>query len=386
MTDKNINNIFILAILFTVVVSKGICQKTSVYFKTNEHTLSTKAILIVDSLSKITNVEKIYIQGHCDSIGSNAFNDILSIKRVNEVRNRFLTNGISNELIVIKALGERASLYENSDEKQRALNRRVDIFIQSQTTHIKVDTVSTESKLSVKFDEVEVFINGIVLNDKKQPLYSEIFLNDKNGQEIQMTTSGKDGKYILKTVLKKNEDYSLIYYNDSSFISSKIINASNQRKPYKNLKTILPKLKEGNKYILENFNFEGDTSQLVVASVSSLEALYKLMKRNRSLVIQIEGHVNYPNYWPNPKWRAHQSIRYVPPGMNAFEFNQWLSDERAKVVYNYLVSKGIKEKRISAIGYGATKMLYPNAKTESEMAKNRRVEINVISYKRKPIE
>ena len=186
--------------------------------------------------------------------------------------------------------------------------------------------------------------------------------------------------------MKKKDDYSLTYYNDSSFISSKTINASNPRKPYKNLKTILPKLKEGNKYVLENLNFEGDTSQLVAASLSSLEALYKLMKKNKSLVIQIEGHVNYPNSWPNPKWHDHKSQRYVPPGMNAYEFNQWLSDERAKMVYNYLIEKGIKAKRMTTIGYGATKMLYPDAYTESEMAENRRVEINVISYKRKPVE
>jgi outer membrane protein OmpA-like peptidoglycan-associated protein len=67
--------------------------------------------------------------------------------------------------------------------------------------------------------------------------------------------------------------------------------------------------------------------------------------------------------------------------MNAYEFNQWLSDERAKMVYNYLISKGIKAKRLSTIGFGATKMVNPDAYTESDMAENRRVEINVISLK-----
>lgn len=388
MNTVFINNQIILTILFVIYTSIGFCQKSSVYFKSNDYSLNNNAIRIIDSLSRISNLEKIYIQGYCDSIGSIAFNDTLSMKRANEVRTRFITNGVIDKLLVIKGLGERVSFDKNVTEKQRALNRRVDIqiVIQSQKTLTKDDTLVTESKLPIKSDEVEVIINGIVLNEQKQPLCSEIFLSDKKGNEIQTTKSGNDGKYILKTILKKNEDYSLTYYNDSSFISSKIINASSQRKPYKNLKTILPKLKEGNKYVIENFNFEGDTSQLVAASIPSLEALYKLMKKNRSLVIQIEGHVNYPNNWPNPRLHKHESIRYVPPSMNSFEFNQWLSDERAKMVYNYLVSKGIKEKRISAIGYGATKMLYPNAKTENEMMKNRRVEINVISYKKRPVE
>jgi outer membrane protein OmpA-like peptidoglycan-associated protein len=56
------------------------------------------------------------------------------------------------------------------------------------------------------------------------------------------------------------------------------------------------------------------------------------------------------------------------------------------MIYTYLINKGIKDKRMSTIGYGATRMLFPDAYTESEMAQNRRVEINVISYKKKPVE
>ncbi len=89
---------------------------------------------------------------------------------------------------------------------------------------------------------------------------------------------------------------------------------------------------------------------------------------------------------PNPKLHKHKSRRYVPPEMNAYEFNQWLSNERAKMIYKYLTNKGIKEKRMTTIGFGATKMLFPDATSESEMAQNRRVEINVISYKKKLIE
>jgi outer membrane protein OmpA-like peptidoglycan-associated protein len=384
MTKRNKNNIFSLTTIFVLLAFVGLCQTTSVYFKTNDYSLDIKSKRIIDSLSKINAIQKIYLQGHCDSIGSNDFNDALSSKRVNAVKTHFLSNGLGDQIIEIKALGKRVSLNKNTDETERALNRRVEIEL---VLKASADTVKTTPTNTLQTDEVEVVINGIVLNEKKQPLIAEVSLNDKNGNEIQTTSSGKDGKYKLKAVLKKKDDYTLTYYNDSSFISSKTINVSNPRKPYKNLKTILPKLKEGNKYILENLNFEGDTSQLVTASLSSLEALYKLMKENRSLVIQIEGHVNYPNHWGNPKHHTStQRSRYSPPGMNNFEFNQWLSDERAKMVYNYLVGKGIKAKRMTTIGYGATKMLYPDAYTESEQAQNRRVEINVISYKRKPVE
>ncbi len=374
MTRKNIAGTFVLSVLFILSAFSGICQKTSVYFKTNDYSLDTKAIRIIDSLSKISNFEKIYLQGHCDSIGNTEFNDELSRKRVNQVKARFLSNGVAAQLMDIKALGERVLLNKSADENGRALNRCVEIEL------------VTKAPAKLAEDEIEITVTGTVLNENKQALIAEISLTDKNGTEISTASSSADGKYKLKAIVKRKDDYGLTYYNDSSFISFKTINVSDPQKPHRNLETILPVLKEGRKYHLENMNFEGDTSQLIAASLPSLVALSKLMKRNSSLNIQIEGHVNYPYSLPNPKQTVKKSNRYVPPGMNAFDFIQWLSDERAKMVYNYLAEKGIKEKRMSTIGYGATKMLFPNPTTAGEEAKNRRVEINVISYKRIGVE
>ena len=383
------NKVCLLAFVFLLsFVSVGFSQKTSVYFKSNDFSLNNTSKKIIDSISQLNTIEKVFLQGYCDSIGNNEFNDLLSAKRVNEVKSYFISKGLSENNIEIHSFGKRVSVNKNTSEKERALNRRVDIEVSLKSKLItnNRDTTISPIQKNIGNDEVEITINGIVVNEKKQPLVAEISLNDKNGNEVKTATSDKDGKYNIKAIVKKKEDYSLVFFNDSSFVSSKVINATNARKPYKNLKTILPILKDGTKYTLENLNFEGDTSQLIAASISSLEALYKLMKKNKSLIIQIEGHVNYPSYMPNPKLHKHKSRRYVPPEMNAYEFNQWLSNERAKMIYKYLTNKGIKEKRMTTIGFGATKMLFPDATSESEMAQNRRVEINVISYKKKLIE
>jgi outer membrane protein OmpA-like peptidoglycan-associated protein len=91
-----------------------------------------------------------------------------------------------------------------------------------------------------------------------------------------------------------------------------------------------------------------------------VEALYKLMKKNKSMVIRIEGHVN---------------------GTGQKVFEQFLSEKRAKTVYDYLTKKGIEKERMSTIGYGADKMLYRTPQFEGQASANRRVEINVISIK-----
>jgi len=54
--------------------------------------------------------------------------------------------------------------------------------------------------------------------------------------------------------------------------------------------------------------------------------------------------------------------------------NLALSENRAKVILNYIVSKGIDEERLLYKGYGGTKPVAPND-SEDNKKKNRRVEI-----------
>ncbi len=344
----------------------------SVYFAFNEAILYPLSTNKIDSFIKNKNILQLSLQGHTDSVGSNKYNDDLSTKRVEEVKKYLLNSGIDQKKIIIKALGKRSALNANQTEQERALNRRVEM--------IMTYSVPPKPKV-VNLNVTEVLISGIVKDSTNKGIKAEVSLNDKNGNEVQVVKTDKNGQYQLKALLNKKDFYTLIFYNDSTFIGSKKISASNQRYPYTNLITVLPKLKGGGKYVLENFNFVGDTSQLLAASLPSLEALYKLMKKNKHLKIQIEGHVNYPHYLPDPKRKSITSQYYYPPDLKYhFEFSQWLSDERAKMVYNYLVSKDIDPDRMSTMGYGASRMLYPDAVSEFEQEKNRRVEINVISY------
>jgi len=376
-------SLFAWTSIFILCSFLGLSQKTSVYFKTNDYSLDNKTKLIIDSLSKINAIEKIYLRGHCDSIGNIDFNDALSNKRVNSVKAYFIFNKLSNKIFEMEALGKRFSINKNTDENERALNRRVEIeiIINTPKTEKKVDITSAEKSTPASSDELETIINGIVINEDMRPLIAEVSLYDKNGQEIKTIKSGIDGKYEIKATLNKNENYSLTYFSDNYFVAFKNINLSNKELPYENLKTILRMLDSGKKYILENMNFVGDTSQIISSSLCSLEALYKLMKKNERLAISIEGHVNFPKYLGNPKTLLATSDRYFPPGMTAAEYNQWLSEERAKMVYGYLIEKGIDAKRMSTIGFGEKRMLFPNSTNEAEKEQNRRVEINVISIK-----
>jgi len=54
-----------------------------------------------------------------------------------------------------------------------------------------------------------------------------------------------------------------------------------------------------------------------------------------------------------------------------------LSKKRAKRIVEYLISCGIEPERLSAVGYGNTKPIYPKPESEEQKEANRRVEVKI---------
>ena len=116
---------------------------------------------------------------------------------------------------------------------------------------------------------------------------------------------------------------------------------------------------KGDRIKLTNIMFIGGLSRFQTSSFKDLNLLFKLLKTNTDLKIEIQGHVNGPRL------------------KNKKEF-QFLSEKRAKAVLDFLVEKGIEKSRLKSVGYGNSKMIFPNATTEFKMQFNRRVEILVL--------
>lgn len=70
---------------------------------------------------------KIKLSGNTDSVGSDNFNQVLSLKRAASVKAYLLQQGIESERMVLEGLGESAPIATNETEEGRAMNRRVQI-------------------------------------------------------------------------------------------------------------------------------------------------------------------------------------------------------------------------------------------------------------------
>lgn len=83
----------------------------------------------VNSVFKEFSKTKVKISGHTDSVGSDASNEQLSMRRAESVANYFISNGVSSSRIEAYGYGERYPVADNKTAQGKAANRRVEIEI-----------------------------------------------------------------------------------------------------------------------------------------------------------------------------------------------------------------------------------------------------------------
>jgi OOP family OmpA-OmpF porin len=84
-----------------------------------------------DLVSKIkdVNLEVIIAVGHTDSIGSDAYNQKLSVRRAEAVKAYLVSKGIERNRVYTEGKGEKQPVADNKTKEGRAKNRRVEIEV-----------------------------------------------------------------------------------------------------------------------------------------------------------------------------------------------------------------------------------------------------------------
>jgi OOP family OmpA-OmpF porin len=75
------------------------------------------------------NLEVVIAIGHADSIGSDAYNQKLSVRRAESVKAYLVSKGIEPNRIYTEGKGEKQPVADNKTKEGRAKNRRVEIEV-----------------------------------------------------------------------------------------------------------------------------------------------------------------------------------------------------------------------------------------------------------------
>lgn len=160
-------------------------------------------------------------------------------------------------------------------------------------------------------------------------------------------------------VMPANQSYSFSAFSDGYLLYSKHfdIKPADANKPFE-LEILLEKIKVGTKVLLNNIFFDTNKFDLLPTSMVELNILTDLLKNNAGMVIEIQGHTD---------------------NVGDIKANQKLSENRARSVYDYLISNGIDKKQLNYKGYGETQPAFDNS-TEEGKQKNRRTEFLVVKF------
>jgi len=109
----------------------------SVLFASGKSTLLPDARARLDQVAAVlltTPENRLIIEGHTDSQGADDYNQDLSQRRANSIRDYLVVKGYQTGRIQSNGLGEGHPIADNTNAEGRANNRRVEIIIVSNTS------------------------------------------------------------------------------------------------------------------------------------------------------------------------------------------------------------------------------------------------------------
>ena len=219
-------------------------------------------------------------------------------------------------------------------------------------------TIHDSIKCTVKINPTTLF-KGRVLDAKTRiPVLASIEIVDNvNALSIFMLQSNsKTGKFLV--TLPSGRNYG-IYVNATDYLfHSENVNIP-VTKEYQEveIEILLDKIEVGKKIVLNNIFYDFDKATLRLESTYELKRLVALMNEYPTLKIEIASHTDI---------------------IGTNEYNQVLSNARAKSVVDWLTTNGIDVNRLIYKGYGETEPAVSNA-TDKGRQLNRRTEFRILS-------
>ncbi len=204
------------------------------------------------------------------------------------------------------------------------------------------------------------YVTGRVLDaETGKPIGATIRLYDLAVNKIRYETESDPilGSYFF--VLTEGNEYGAFVSSEGYlFEDFRFVVEDNTLLDPDTIDIRLKPIDKGLNLVLENIYFEFDSYELVSRSISELNNISDFLKQY-DIKVEISGHTDE---------------------IGSDEYNKNLSVNRARAVYDYLISSGVDTQKLVYQGYGSSK---PRFTLEEEKHKNRRIEFEILQVNRK---
>jgi len=188
-----------------------------------------------------------------------------------------------------------------------------------------------------------------------------VVIKNANGETIDGSTVLSNAKFAFR--IQPGQNYTIEaskkgYYTATQPIPAKDITAGGTNE---DLKLMMSPLKIGNTYVIRTIYYSLNRANIRPDAVEELDRLVAILRENPTLKIELSSHTD---------------------SRGSDYYNMLLSEARAQSAVAYIKRHGISEDRMTAKGYGETRLLNKCGNgvpcSEEEHQFNRRTEIKVV--------
>ncbi|CCH54656.1 OmpA/MotB domain protein [Fibrisoma limi BUZ 3] len=210
---------------------------------------------------------------------------------------------------------------------------------------------------AIKPDPVAIISGQVLDTQSKKPVASEIVSDvvDENKEVSRVEYDPETGEY--KIILPTQKTYNLTASKEGYFSTTETLDLSKDKR-FRDIRRnlYLTPIQAGQKIVMREVLFEQSKFDLLPGANNELDRVVEMLNKYPAMEILIEGHTDNQGAWePNLK----------------------LSEDRVRVVKEYITGKGIPQTRIQTKAWGPSKPIASN-ETEEKRKLNRRVEFTIL--------
>ncbi|NND44300.1 MAG: OmpA family protein [Xanthomonadales bacterium] len=336
------------------LVKTTITLDSEVTFELDKYEIRPEASPVLDHIAEVignTNViSEVLIEGHTCDIATDEYNQLLSERRARSVMEYLSGAGLDAENMGTAGFGESRPRFPNDSEENRSRNRRVEI------TYLTREDIDAEKTVTQQPDGRQVEITFVRPEDQRQ--WQET-VQDSTAVVLPVVDVDEETNRLLEIYNGGDEDidmgqqqYFLEIYGEEFDDPQPVA----VRTPSVSRQTLT---------LDSDVTFELDKSEIRPEAAQTLQSVAEVINQADIFSeVLITGHTC---------------------DLATDQYNQLLSERRARSVREYLEGIGLEVEAIRTEGRGEAEPRLPNI-SEENRSQNRRVEITFVTRSDREIE